>query len=294
MYNWNDLKYLLAVARNGSTLGAAREMKVNQSTVQRRVLELEQELKLRLVERLPSGYRLTPAGDAILSAARAVEDAAADFERAVSEAAHAHILRLTCPESIADRLTRSGFLDRFQMRYPGLIVEFILADRYVDLSKGEADVAFRSGDTEGDLVGRKVAESLWAVYASRGYIDRHGAPASVAEIARHALVAFDSSLAGHRLSQWLSEVAPDAHVTARSNSVLGLVSAVKSGVGIGALPTPLGDGDPDLVRVLPPVADLTRAWRLLCHPDSRALRRVDAFFTFVGTQIDELRPVLTG
>ncbi|WP_245944139.1 LysR family transcriptional regulator [Acuticoccus kandeliae] len=294
MFNWNDLKYFLAVARHGSTLAAARTLKVNQSTVQRRLVDLEEQLKLRLVERSPSGYRLTPAGEAVLAAAEGVQSAVEAFERVSNEVAHAHILRLTCPEPIADRLVRSGFLDRFQGKYPDLSVEFILADRYIDLAKGEADVALRSGDTEDVLVGRKVADSLWAVYASRDYVQRRGAPASVAEIGQHAVVAFDSSLSGHRLSVWLRDVAPNANVAARSNSVLGLVSAVKSGVGIAALPTPLGDGDPDLTRVLPPVPELSRAWRLLCHPDSRRLYRVRSFFDFVGTQIEELKPVLTG
>jgi DNA-binding transcriptional LysR family regulator len=294
VFNWNDLKYLLAVARHGSTLSAARALKVDQSTVQRRLAELEGQLRLRLVERAPSGYRLTPSGESVLASAEAVADAIEAFERTCADAAHANVLRLTCPEPIADRLARSGFLDRFRAANPGLGVEFVLADRYIDLAKGEADVAFRSGDTDGVLVGRKVADSVWAIYASRAYIRDHGAPATVEAIGEHAIIAFDASLASHRLSTWLSEVAPDARIAARSNSVLGLVSAAKSGVGIAALPTALGDGEPDLVQVLPRVPALDRAWRLLCHPDARHLRRVDAFFRFVETEIAALRPVLTG
>ncbi len=292
MLDWNDLKYFLAVARNGSTLAAARALHVNQSTVQRRLVDLEADLKLRLVERLPSGYRLTPAGNAVLASVENVAGAIEMFERRCAEAAHEGILRLTCPEPIANRLAQSGFLDRFQGKHPDLGIEFVLADRYVDLARGEADVAFRSGDTDGVLVGRTIADSIWAVYASAGYVRQHGAPTSIDEIDQHSVVAFESD--SHRLSIWLREVAPNARITARSNSVLGLVSAVKSGVGIAALPLPLGDGEPDLVQILPPVPELTRVWRVLCHPDARYLRRVDAFFKFVGAQMDALRPVLTG
>lgn len=294
MFNWNDLKYLLAVAREGSTLAAGRALKVDQSTVQRRIAELETGLKLRLVERSPSGYRLTPSGEAVLAPAQAVAEAVEAFQRAAADAAHEAILRLTCPEPIADRLSRSGFLDRFRAANPGLGIEFVLADRYIDLARSEADVALRSGDTDGVLVGRKVADSVWAVYASPAYVRDHGAPSTVEEIGAHPVIAFDASLAGHRLSTWLAEVAPHARIAARSNSVLGLVSAAKSGVGIAALPTALGDGDPELVRVLPRVPELDRAWRLLCHPDARKLYKVDAFFRFVETEIAALRPVLTG
>lgn len=294
MFNWNDLKYLLAVAHHGSALSAARALKVDQTTVQRRLGELEAHLQLRLVERGPGGYRLTGAGQTVLAAAERVADSLAAFERSCAEVAQARTLRLTCPEPIANRLAQSGVLARFHDRHPEFRVEFVLADRYIDLAAGEADVALRSGDTDGVLVGRKIADSLWAVYASTDYLRTHGAPASVTDIGQHALIAFDSSLAGHRLSTWIATVAPDARIAARSNSVLGLVSAVKSGVGIAPLPTALGDSEPDLVQVLPPVAELSRAWRLLCHPDNRRLEKVAAFFDFVETQIAALRPVLTG
>jgi DNA-binding transcriptional LysR family regulator len=219
MFQWNDLKVFLAVASEGSTLAAARLLKVNQTTVQRRITELEAILGLRLVERCATGYRLTPAGQSVLESARRVAAAVREFESVCAETAHEYVLRLTCPEPIAERLTKSGFLDRFHARYPDLRVEFVLADHYVDLARGQADVAFRSGDTDGILVGRKVAESVWAIYASAAYLERHGAPATVAEIAGHAVVAFDAGMSGHRLSQWLTEIAPNAHVTARCGAV---------------------------------------------------------------------------
>lgn len=294
MFDWNDITYLLAVAQHGSTLAAARHLGVNQSTVQRRLVQLEQQLGLRLVERSPSGYRLTPAGMAVLPAAEQVAVSVETFQHAAKDAAHAGILRLTCPEPIAIRLTRAGLVERFHSSHPGLRIEFVLADRYIDLVKGEADVALRSGDTTDDLVGRKVADSIWAVYASRSYVESKGAPTSVSALRDHTLIGFDDSLANHRLSSWLRQIAPRAQYAARSNSVLGLVSAVKSGVGLAALPTALGDAEEDLVRVLGPVQELTRDWRLLAHADARHLPRVDAFFEFVALERDTLKVILTG
>lgn len=294
MFDWDDLRVFLAVARHGSSLAAARHLEINQSTVQRRLAGLELRLGLRLIERAPSGYRLTAAGAMVLPQAELVAAGIETFVQKVSEVAHAGILRLTCPEPIAIRLTQSGFVDRFHAGNPGVRLQFVLADRYIDLSRGEADVALRSGDTDGELVGRKVADSIWAVYASSAYVERNGAPATVEEMKLHPLIALDQSLARHRLSSWLNEVAPDARISARSNSVLGLVSAAKSGVGVAALPIALGDAEPELERVLAPVPELTRAWRLLAHPDARHLPRVAAFFDFVAADIKALRPILTG
>ena len=297
MFDWNDLRFLLAVARDGSTLAAARSLGVNQSTVQRRLANLEAQLDQRLVERLPTGYQLTELGTAILPHAERVAAAVQDFEQALRDLGRAHvgIIRLTCPEPIAFRLTQSGILDRFHAKHPGLTVEFVLSDQYVDLAKGEADVALRSGDTDDSiLVGRKIADSLWAIYASKTYIAQHGAPAVVADLARHPLIAFEESLSKHRTVSWFKEVAPGATYAARNTSVLGLIYAAKAGLGVAPLPMSLGDAEADLVRVIGPVPELTRAWRILTHPDQRQTARISAFFDFVLQETEALRPILTG
>lgn len=297
MFDWNDLRFLLAVAREGSTLAAARQLGVNQSTVQRRLADLEARLGERLVERLAAGYRLTDLGQAVLARAEAVETAVDAFAQAVHDQGRGArgVVRLTCPEPIAFRLTKSGIIERFQATHPGLTVEFVLSDSYVDLTRGEADVALRSGDTDDAvLVGRKIAASLWAVYASRDYVARHGAPASDAEMAAHPLIGFEEGMAKHRAVIWLHAVAPGGTYAARSTSVLGLISAAKAGVGVAALPMSLGDAEPDLVRVFGPVDALTRDWRILAHPDQRQTARVEAFFRFILSETVALRPILTG
>jgi DNA-binding transcriptional LysR family regulator len=144
------------------------------------------------------------------------------------------------------------------------------------------------------VVGRKIGDSMWAVYASRAYIERHGQPAGIEDLASHALVGFDDTMTRHRIAQWLRNVAPDAPLAARSSSVLGLIYSVKAGIGIGPLPLSIGDAEPDLVRVLGPVAELSRIWRLLTTRELRRTPRVSALFDFVVEEIDALRPILTG
>ena len=297
VFNWDDLKYLLGVARHGSTLAAGRALGVDQSTVQRRLAELERRLGQSLVQRMPTGYRLTEFGQAMLPHAERIEQAVQEFEQQLAGALAnvAGIIRVTCPEPIVYRITQSTFLDLFRARYPALEVHFVMSDKYVDLMKGDADVALRSGDTDdGELVGRKIGDSIWAVYASRTYIERHGRPERIEDLAQHALVGFDETMAKHRIAAWLRKVAPDASLVARSNSVLGLVYSAKAGVGVAPLPTALGDAEPDLVRVIEPVAELTRIWRVLTTPALRRTPRVSAFFDFVVAESEMLRPIITG
>ena len=184
MFEWSDLRYFLAVARNGSTLAAARTLATSQSTVQRRLAALERKLGRALFTRHVSGYRITEFGTEMLPYAERVEHSVQTFEqqRASVGRGEVGVIRLTCPEPIMSRLTQSKIFERFHAQYPKLRVEFVMSDRYLDITKGDADVALRSGDTDDDvLVGRKVADSFWGVYASKTYLERNGTPSAVAQ-----------------------------------------------------------------------------------------------------------------
>ena len=294
MFDWNDLKYFLAVARHGSTIAAGKALRTSQSTVQRRLVELEGKIKRKLVSRTAAGYRITESGQEILPYAERIEAAVGDLERHLTDMGRdrAGVIRVTCPEPIVQRMR--PLIDRFHARHPNLRVDFVMSDRDIDLSKGEADVAFRSGDTDDELIGRKIADSVWAVYASHDYIARHGKPARIEDLLQHPLVCLDESMSGHRVAKWLKEIAPSAKVTARNNSVLGMVYAVKSGVGIGPLPTAIADSEPGLVRVLGPIPELARSWRILTHPDLRRTPRIATFFDFVAEERESLKSILTG
>ena len=297
MFDWDDLRHLIAVSRHGSTLSAAKALGVNQSTVHRRLLELERCVGLGLVKRHPTGYRLSELGEALIDEVIAVETAAETLARKIQalKLDLTGTVRLTSPEPTVPRIAASGLLDRFKALYPGLTVEFVTSDRYLDLTAGEADVAFRSGEPVDDrLVGRKICDSVWAIYASAGYVQQHGRPESLAALSVHQLIGFDGIMQNHRVARWLPTVVPEARIASRNSSMLGVLSAVKAGVGIAPLPTTLGDAESMLVQVLPPVPELTRAWYLLTPPDLRRTPRVAAFVDCVLDDIPALRLALIG
>jgi DNA-binding transcriptional LysR family regulator len=244
MFDWNDLKYFLAVARHGSTIAAGKKLRASQSTVQRRLSEFEKQVGRKLVTRTASGYRLMDFGQELRPYAERIEASVGDFERHATGLGRDSdgVIRVTCPEPIVQRMT--PLIQRFHALHPNLRVEFVMSDRYLDLAKGEADVAFRSGDTDDELVGRKIADSVRAVYASREYVARHGKPERIEDLASHPLVCLDETMSNHRVAKWLKEIAAGARVVARNNSVLGLLHAVKSGIGIG--PTAIADAEPGL------------------------------------------------
>jgi DNA-binding transcriptional LysR family regulator len=293
--DWNDLRHFLAVAHNGSTIAASKALRVSQSTVHRRLSELEKCFGRHLVIRMPTGYRLTEFGNELCPIAQRVEDAVAALQRYAAAADDALVgsLRVTCSESIGYRLIKSQILDAFHAHHPGLNVELIMSDRFLDLSKGEAEIAIRAGEPDDDtLVGRKIADVPWALYSSHSYIKRYGQPERVEDICRHSIIEFDGDIKNHHAARWLRAVAPQARIAGRSNSIPDLLIAVKSSVGIAPLPLPLAARDVELKRVLDTVPGLFSPIYVLTHPDLRRTPRVCAFFDHILAVIEDIRPIL--
>ena len=177
MFDWNDLRFLLAIAREGSTLAAAKTLDVSQPTVQRRLAALEESIERKLVERHPDGLPAHRARQAAVPYARSRA-----LCRGVPAADHVGgadltgTLRVTCPEGMASRLL-APLIEAFRDKYPELRVDLIMTDRRLDLTKGEAEVAVRMHEPgDGSLVARRIENSPWAVFASQSYVKRHGRP----------------------------------------------------------------------------------------------------------------------
>ena len=199
MFDWNDLKYFLAVARNGSTLAAARSLRLSQSTVHRRLEELERKLGHPLVKRHPTGYRLTELGVEMRDYAERVESAISDFERRVSAWGKelSGVVRVTCPEALGPRLLRSGLIAKFNARYPALGVEIVMNDKVVDLAKGHVDIAIRtvpSHDNASSAARSPIAAVAFCKPSLRQKPRRHRSPQ---DIDRHAVVIFGGEMRDH-------------------------------------------------------------------------------------------------
>jgi DNA-binding transcriptional LysR family regulator len=295
MLEWDDLRYFLAFARAGSMQAAAKALGVNQSTVQRRIVELEERLGRRLVERHLTSYRLTELGEELRPTAEGVEAAVAAFERrlAASDKGLTGTIRVTCGSILGDRLRRTTLIDLFHSRYPGLQVELVISDRFFDLSKGEADIAIRAGEPRDEaLVGRKIADAPWAVYASRAYVKRRGRPKRPEDIAQHVVIGCEGPIAHYPGARWLQSVAPHAPAGTRSDNWPGLVLAVKSGAGLAALLAFQGDNESELICVIDDIK-LVTPYYLLMHRDMQHTPRVRAFADFVTSEIKAFRALVS-
>lgn len=290
--DWNDLRYFLAVARCGSTLAAAEQLRVNQSTVGRRITELEQQLRLILFSRSRAGYRLTEAGDKLLPAVEQMEKDAEEIQRIAElrQRRVAGILKVTASEGLAN-LFLNPCLREFTQLYPDIRVEVVVADRSLDIGKGEADVALRAGAQNGGgaIVIRKLRDMPWSIYASGDYIRRNGCPASPEEMRGHSIVDGDGTVAALPGVQWLRRRAGEEAVVAKSNSLTNLAAAVHAGLGLGALPCSFGERDPELVRCIEPPVELNSPLWLVTRAELKDEPRVRIFTDFIAARTVSMR-----
>jgi DNA-binding transcriptional LysR family regulator len=298
MLCWDDLRFFLAVARTGSTLGAGKALKVSQTTAARRVAALEEALGLHLLERRQAGYALTTAGQALVAQAEEVERAAGAFcEVAAAQARDASgTVRLTTVEVYATTLL-PPLLKALREAHPRIRIELDTTEGPRDLAAGEADVALRAGaavESPG-LVGRRIASDPWTLYCSRAYAEANGLPATPDELARHPIIGGGGDYVWPLYRKWLQRQGLEEAVVIEHGSTSGLLAAVRAGMGMAVLPSFMADGDPDLVRVVqPPASDRMELW-LLTHERIRHAPRVRAVMDFLGdrlTRIARERPQL--
>lgn len=293
MFDWNDVKALLAVARGGSTAAAARELGVNQTTVARRLEALERDLGVRLVERSQAGASLTDAGLGLVAECEAMERAAT----AVRQKVEAHrrgvsgVLRVTLSEMTAAAMV-TPLMPEFRVQFPEITLELVVTDARLDLEAGEADIAFRDSRgqlPDSNLVVRKVAEGRWALYCSRDYAARVGVPASPPDLKDHVVIGGTDDPQTIPGLRSILEQAPGVAPTIKSTSMNNLFGSIRAGLGIGAMPCVLADADPDLVQVFPSPSDGVAYTWLVTRPELKDAPRVRAFIDFFAPRIAALQ-----
>jgi DNA-binding transcriptional LysR family regulator len=296
MLDWNDLRYVLAVARAGGLAGAAQTLSVDPSTVFRRLNAVEARLGARLFERTGGGYQPTTAGARMVAAAERMEREAIDVDRELTgrDTRLEGRLRVTSSETLAYRLLTRHLAD-FRARHPGIGLELIVDNRLLSLSRREADVALRpTRPDQDDLFGRKLADIAWTVYGARAYFAEHGRPRTHGALGGHALIGWDEAATRTRAAEWLDATVPADAVVYRSSSLINQLIAAKAGIGLAVLPCYLGDPEPDLERAFAPVAELVRELWIVTHSDLRNTARARAFLEIVGDRIAREKPLLEG
>ena len=291
--DWNDLKVVLAVARQGSLMKAAGVVRADHSTVYRRLRALEERLGAKLFDRGPGGaYSLTAAGEQVAATAERIEAETQALDRAVAGRDHRLTgrLRVTSSETLAYRLLTPE-IARFRAVHPGILVELAVDNRVLSLSRREADVALRPmRPREGDLWGRKLADVAWAVYAGAEMAEVDGSD----RFGGLPVIGWGEEVANIRAATWLVDHARAERVIYRSSSLVNQLIAARAGMGAALMPCYLGDQEPDLRRLGEPVAEVQGELWIVTHADLRHTARIRAFLDLVGNGLAGQRAIIEG
>jgi DNA-binding transcriptional LysR family regulator len=292
MIDWDDVRYFLAVARGGSVRAAAERLGVNHSTVLRRIAQLEERLGARMFEKLPSGYRLTGAGEEVLGFAEEMEASSNRLESRVfgRDQSVGGLLRVTLAPPLASHLLMPDFAE-FARLHPDIEMEILSSGELANLTNREADVAIRvvydRKTLPLNLHGLKGPELFGGIYVSRDCLAAWRAGAS--DPVRWIVI----SMFG--IPDWASdgEIRASA-VPFRVTDAEAQLVAVRQGLGMTTLPCFAGDADPLLVRVPGTELHLHGTVWLLTQGETRKTKRVRLFIEFLSRRLAAHAPLLAG
>jgi DNA-binding transcriptional LysR family regulator len=294
MIDWDDIRYFLAVARRGSITSAARDLGVNHSTVSRRIAAFEDNLGVRLFDRIATGYNLTPAGQEMVPSAQRMEEEALGLDRRLygRDTELSGQLRVTTAGTFVNPFLMEQ-IGKFLAEYPGIDIELVVSTDLANLHAREVDVAIRATLNPPDtLVGRRIGRLTAMLYGRSDFI-APGEPGAPNSAAAPDVIAFDGAR-DYTHASWFRDVYPNARARIKLNSVEAAFHAILAGVGIGMLPCHIGDTSPELRRLPPyhlePVFDL---W-LLTHADLRRTAKVRAFINFMANAIMPHKDLIEG
>lgn len=263
--NWDDIRYFLALCREGSVSQAGKTLGVNHTTVARRITAFEEELGTRLFDRTRDGYSMTQAAEDMYDQAVEMESYALAIDRAIvgQDAELKGLLKLTAPYDFANRVIVQA-LPKFREAYPGIELELLTTTGLVDLAAREADIAVRlTAKPPEYLIGRKVLPLHHGIYGAPGYLNTMPEKPDV--------ILFRSEQV---MPEWAQHHFPEANIVLRTDNLSTMRSAVAAGLGIARMPCYEGDSDSSIRRVDEPLTLSTWGVWILSHVDLRSTARV--------------------
>jgi DNA-binding transcriptional LysR family regulator len=271
---WDDLRIFLEVARQGSVHAAAKRLKLDHSTVTRRIGKLESQLAVKLLDRSPRGIAVRQEAKALLAHIEQMDVHAGSLEDTVTHASAEtpQIVRVATMEGLAS-LYLARCLPALARFAPNTKIELVSIPQTVDLSRKEADIFLsffnpKSRGLKSALFGRC---SLF-LYCSPDYLRQHGVPKDRKDLQRHVFVGYIDDLLAIHAVRWLDEVIAEPRMSFHSNSIIAQCNAAVAGMGIVLLPTFVAAGVTGLQRIRPDIVVRREIWVSLRTEQSHQTR----------------------
>lgn len=274
----------------------AKALKVDHTTVSRRVLALEEKLDTKLFESTSRGFVLTQAGERLLPEAEAMESASASIQENISgeNKTLTGTVRLGVPEGFGSQFLAKE-LTAFQQLHPEIELEFVANDRFVSLSKREADLSITLARPQsGRLISRKLTDYRLRLYATKDYLETHPKITCKDDLQAHNFISYIDELVPDPQLLYLEDAIGTPTVGLKSSSIVFQFQATLAGAGVSILHCFVADEYPELVCLLPEEIEIERTFWLNTPEDIHDLARIKAVSEFLSQVVQRQRKKLMG
>ena len=292
--DWDKLKIFYAVAEAGNFTKATYALNLSQSAISRQVQSLEQELKTQLFERHARGLSLTENGEYLFKTAREVISKLKDVESALIDKKDKPSGKLTVTTFVSFGTTwLTPRIQEFMTLNPEMEIELVFDDKELDLSTRQADIGIWARRPKKlNYIQKKLIDIHYHIYGSTKYLEQYGHPKTVSELNKHKFISYGRGAPSPVFNpDWALKLGikdnKKRKPVMKVNSVYGLLLAVRSGVGLAALPDYITVSVPNIVKVLPQIeGPKTEAY--FVYPESlKNTARIIAFRNFLYTKVSK-------
>lgn len=290
MFNWDDLRFFLTLCRTTKLVRAADTLRVDHTTVSRRVAALETALGVKLVEKSENGFRPTEAGEKLIPIAEKMENSALFLQEGIGGGGElGGTVRVGAPDGFGSFFL-APHLPKLISRHPSLEIDLVAVPRYLSLSRREADLSVTlNRPTTGRLYAKKLTDYHLQLFATKEYLKKSKSISKRCDLKDHALIGYIEDLIFAPELRYMTAVGKDLTARFKSTSLVAQRQAILSAAGIGVLPRFIAHEDPRLVPVLEEEFQLTKTFWLVVHEDIRGLARVQETVKFIAESVKSSR-----
>ena len=292
--DWDKLKIFYAVAEAGSFTRATISLNLSQSAISRQIQSLEEDLKVQLFERHARGLTLTENGEYVFKTAHEVISKLKDVETSLADQKNKPTgkLTITTVRSFGTHWLTPRIQEFMQLN-PNIEVELIFDDKELDLSTRQADIGiFMRRPKQLNYIQSKLVDINYFIYGSPKYLDKYGIPKTINDLNKHRFISFGKGAPSPVFNpDWALKLGVKDNKKRKSimkvNSVMGLLLAVESGVGLAALPEYLVSSSTNVIKVLPNSAGPITEAHFVYPQSLKKVARVQAFRNFLYSKIGD-------
>ncbi len=284
---WDDLKIFLAVARHKKLADAATELRIDITTISRRIRRLEDDLGQTLFERLRSGHQLTANGEKLLVTAEQIETNFENIDRAKENATHtpSGTIRISVAEGFGTEIL-APILGKFSAQFPEIEIDLVSGSGFLSLSKREADVAIGLARSKSKHIQSELLCTYnLHLYGHKSYLNDHAEIRSLKNLSNHTLIDYVDDLIYSDELRYFELHLPKLRPNIRSTSIMAQKTLVESGAGIAILPDFMASSE--LQKILPNKIQIKRQFWFSCHQSVAPLEKIKAFKAFAFSNLNQ-------